>query len=124
LANVVHARRPAALNSRWRGGPTRVHYIGQYYDYAAVDQWLAGEGIEEVSEGIHDGFAITAIMMTVDPNLVRMSERVATGKFSINGVELAPAAKTIELGKKVVEFRADATVKAIEKAIGARRKGK
>ncbi len=114
----------ADLNAHWGGGTTRVHfipqYIPQYFDYTEVDQWLAGEGVKEVSEGIHDGFAITAIMMTVDPKLVRMKERGAAGKFSINGVELAPAPKTIEWGKKIIEFRAKATVKAIEKAIAGR----
>jgi creatinine amidohydrolase len=104
----------------FKRGPTRVHFIPEYYDYSGVDQWLAGEGIEEVSEGLHDSFAITAIMMTVDPNMVRMKEREAAGKFSINGVELAPAAKTIEWGKKVIDYRTKLTVEAIKKAIAAR----
>ncbi|HVC94978.1 MAG TPA: creatininase family protein [Pirellulales bacterium] len=102
------------------GGPTRVYFIPEYYDYTAVDEWLAGQGIKEVSEGFHDSFAITAIMMTVDPNTVRMTERGDAGKFSINGVDLAPAPKTIEWGKKIIEYRANATVKAIKKALVGR----
>jgi hypothetical protein len=43
---------------------------------------------------LHDDFAITAIMMTVDPTTVRMKQRLAADKFRINGVELAPADKT------------------------------
>ncbi|HEX7379321.1 MAG TPA: hypothetical protein VF278_19520, partial [Pirellulales bacterium] len=70
----------------------------------------------------HDDFAITALLMTVDPGLVRMKERGAAGKFSINGIELAPAPKTIEWGKRIIDFRADATVRAIEKSIGAGRR--
>ncbi len=101
-----------------RGGTTRVHFIPEFYNYTEVDQWLAGQGIKEVPEGLHDSFAITAIMMTVDPNTVRMKERVDAGKFSINGVDLATAPKTIEWGKKIIEYRASTTVKAIKKALG------
>jgi creatinine amidohydrolase/Fe(II)-dependent formamide hydrolase-like protein len=106
-----------ALDAKWKGGKTRVHFIPEYYNYPAVTKWLEEQGVKQVPEGIHDDFAITAIMMTVDPNTVRMKQRLAAGKFHINGVELAPAEKTIEWGKRIVDFRADATVKAIHKAI-------
>jgi creatinine amidohydrolase/Fe(II)-dependent formamide hydrolase-like protein len=106
-----------ALDAKWKGGKTRVHFIPEYYNYPAVTKWLEEQGIKQVPEGFHDDFAITAIMMTVDPNTVRMKQRLAAGKFRINGVELAPAEKTIEWGKKIVDFRAEATVKAIHKAI-------
>jgi hypothetical protein len=46
-----------------------------------------------------------------------MAQRIAAGKFRINGVELAPAEKTIEWGRKIVDYRAGATVDAIHKAI-------
>src|SRR5436190_2612827 len=59
------------LNAKWADGKTRVHFIPEYYDYPGVTKWLAGQGIKQVSEGIHDDFAITAIMMTVDPTTVR-----------------------------------------------------
>jgi creatinine amidohydrolase/Fe(II)-dependent formamide hydrolase-like protein len=106
------------LHSRWGASGPRVHFVAEYYDYDEVAAWLEKEGLHQVPEGLHDDLAVTAILMTVDPNLVRMKERGAAGKFSINGVELAPAAKTIELGKRIVDFRADATVRAIERAIG------
>jgi creatinine amidohydrolase len=106
------------LNDHWGASGPRVHFIAEYYDYDEVAEWLEKEGLHQVPEGYHDDLAVTAILMTVDPNLVRMKERGAAGKFSINGVELAPAAKTIELGKRIVDFRASATVRAIERAIG------
>ena len=108
------------LGERWSKSGPRVHYIAEYYDYAEVAEWLEKEGIHQVPEGFHDDFAITALLMTVDPNLVRMKERGAAGKFSINGVELAPAPKTIEWGRRIIDFRANATVRAIERAIGAK----
>jgi creatinine amidohydrolase len=105
------------LNKKWAGGRTKVHFIREYYDYPAVTKWLKEQGIEQKSEGIHDDFAITAIMMTVDPASVRMKQRVAANRFRINGVELAPVEKTLAWGKKIVDFRADATVAAIRKAL-------
>jgi creatinine amidohydrolase/Fe(II)-dependent formamide hydrolase-like protein len=106
------------LNAKWSGGKARAYYIPEYYDYSGVKKWLEKEGIKEKPEGWHDDFAITAIMMTVDPSTVRMKQRIAADKFRINGIELAPAEKTIEWGKRIVDFRAEATVKAIRKAIG------
>jgi len=77
---------------------------------------LEQQGIKQASEGLHDDFAVTAQMMVVDPTTVRMKQRIAAGKFRINGVELAPAEKTIEWGKKIIDFRAETTVNAIRKA--------
>ncbi|MSR53357.1 MAG: creatininase family protein [Gemmataceae bacterium] len=106
------------LNEKWAGeGKTRLHYIAGYYNYPDVAKWLKAQGIVEKDEGHHDDFAITAMMMTVDPNSVRMKQRIAADKFRINGIELAPAEKTIEWGKKIVDLRADATAKAIRKSI-------
>lgn len=107
----------ARLNEKWADGKTRVHFIPAYYDYPGVTKWLTEQGIKQVPEGIHDDFAITAIMMTVDPSTVRMKQRIAAKKFRINGVELEPAEKTIEWGKKIVDFRAERTVKAIREAL-------
>jgi creatinine amidohydrolase len=108
----------AKLNAKWAGGKTRVHFIPEYYDYPRVTRWLEKEGIKQKSEGLHDDFVITAIMMTVDPTTVRMKQRIAADKFRINGIELAPAEKTIEWGKRIVDFRAEATVRAIKKSVG------
>jgi creatinine amidohydrolase len=107
----------ARLNAKWAGGKTRVHFIPEYYDYPGVEAWLDGQGVKQVDEGLHDDFAITAQMMVVDPTTVRMKQRVAAKKFSINGVELAPAEKTVEWGKKIIDFRAEATAKAVRKAL-------
>ncbi|HLJ09738.1 MAG TPA: creatininase family protein [Planctomycetaceae bacterium] len=108
----------AALNAKWAGGKSRVHFIPEYYDYAGVESWLKTQGIEQTPEGLHDDFAITAQMIAVDPATVRMKQRIAAGKFRINGIDLAPAEKTIEWGRKIVEHRAEITVSAIRRAIG------
>ena len=63
-------------------------------------------------------------MMGVDPTTVRMKERIAAGKFSIHGVPLAPAERTIALGRELVDYIATTTADAIRKAIGSSRSRK
>jgi creatinine amidohydrolase/Fe(II)-dependent formamide hydrolase-like protein len=112
----------ARLNVKWAGDKTRVYFIPEYYDYPGVTKWLEKLGVKQVNEGLHDDFAITAQMMVVDPSTVRMKQRVAADKFRINGIELAPAEKTIDWGKKIIDYRAEVTVQAIRKGLPMRPK--
>ncbi len=100
------------LNARWIGTP-RVLFVPEYYDYPGVTRWLESQGVKEVDEGHHDDVGISIQMMLVDPELVRMKERVAAGKFSINGVPLAPLDRTLALARRLVDYRAETTVAAI-----------
>jgi creatinine amidohydrolase len=106
------------LNAQWSAGKTKVHFIPEYYDYGGVKKWLEQQGVRQADEGLHDDFAITAQMMAVDPTTVRMKQRLAAKKFRINGIDLAPPEKTIAWGKKIIEYRAEQTAKAIRKAAG------
>ena len=105
------------LNERW--GTRAAHFIPEFYRYADVFEYMESElGIAEPErEGLHDDFVITAIMMTVDPTTVRYDQRVAAGKASINGLSIEPKGKTIEIGRKLLQFRVDQTVAAIRAAI-------
>jgi len=107
----------AHFNAKWAGSPARAHFVPEYYDYAGVTRWLEQQGIRQTDEGLHDDFAVTAQLMAVAPELVRMEQRVAAGKFHINGIELAPAEGTIAWGKKIIAFRAETTAHAIRLAI-------
>lgn len=106
----------AALSQKWRNGSTRIAYIPEFYDNAAITRHLEENGIHQTPEGLHDDFVNTAQMLAVDPQSVRMTQRIAAGNFRINGVELAPAEQTAEWGRKIFEFRAARTVKAIQAA--------
>jgi len=105
------------LNAQWKDRESRVHFISEYYDFPSVTEWLESQGIKQTAEGLHDDFAMTAMMMTIDPASVRMDQRIAAGRFRINGIDLAPADTTIAWGRRLVDFRAEATVNAIRKAI-------
>ena len=93
------------------------YFIPEYYTAIPDSSWFAKKGIFEKEEGFHDTYDITATIMTVDPKMVRMDERIKAGKFSINGVNLAPAEKTIAIGKEVVAYRAEKTIEAIKKTL-------
>jgi creatinine amidohydrolase/Fe(II)-dependent formamide hydrolase-like protein len=107
------------LNRAWAGGRTRVHHIADFYNYAQVGVFLQQNGIRQTPEGLHDDFGMTAMMLAVDPASVRTEQRIAAGKFRINGVDLAPAEKTAEWGRKLIAFRTDVAAAAIRKARGA-----
>jgi creatinine amidohydrolase/Fe(II)-dependent formamide hydrolase-like protein len=108
----------ADLSARWAGGKTRIHYIPEYYDYpnaaAFAERTL---GWKQVDDGHHDDPIISSIMMTVDPSTVRIQQRIAKNKASINGVPLAPVEKAVAAGARIVDYRADVTVAAIRKAL-------
>lgn len=110
-----------ALNTAWAGSGVRAHFIPEYYNYADVEEFEKTElGIHEQMEGLHDDYYISAIISTVTTDGIRMPERIKAGKFTINGVPLAPIEKTIANGKKMVEFRTKVTVEAIRKSMAAK----
>jgi creatinine amidohydrolase/Fe(II)-dependent formamide hydrolase-like protein len=106
------------LNANWSEEP-RLHFIPEYYNFPEVTEWLATQGIEQEDEGLHDDYGFAATIMTVDPDMIRMDQRIAKGLFHINGVELSPTEKTIEMGKKLIDWRANIAVEAIRKSMAA-----
>ncbi len=107
------------LNERWTDA--HAHYIPEYYDNNGVVAFMENElGIAEgESDGFHDFYWITALQMVTDPATVRYDQRVAKGLASINGVSIMPKEKTIDVGRRLMRWRADQTVKAIKAAISA-----
>ena len=109
------------LSAKWTGG-ARIFHVPEYYNWTSpggVRQFVNDNGIPEnaTAEGIHDEYGLTAVMMVNDPKIVRYDERVAAEKATINGIAIAPKEKTIEMGKKIVDFRAGVAVEAIKKAL-------
>lgn len=116
------------LNKKWGGATTVVHYIPEYYEQ---DMWsfdyLKTIGVRQMPDvksanraGIHSDYHYEAIMATVDSRLIRTEQRIAAGKYRVNGFDMNPPSKTIENGKKLVEYRANITVDAIRKALAKR----
>ncbi len=107
------------LSVEWASGGTSIHYIPEYYDNPLWKRWLELRSIHQVDEGLHDDVRHSAIMMVVDPATVRMEQRIEKGLFSINGVDLSPAERTIALGRELVEYQASITANAIRMATGS-----
>jgi creatinine amidohydrolase/Fe(II)-dependent formamide hydrolase-like protein len=111
--NVAGMQKVAGtLHARWGGKPA-VSYIAEYYNYVEVRSWLKTLGVNEVADGTHDEYSIASVMMLVDPMTVRMPQRIAAGKFSVNGVSLAPVEQTLANARRIVAYRAKAAVDAI-----------
>jgi creatinine amidohydrolase len=116
-----------ALNAEWKKTPCTApckdavaYFIPEFYNYADVEKFEEEAlGIHEKLEGYHDDYYISSIIATVDTNGIRMPERQKAGKFVINGVPLSPIDKTIANGKRIVQFRTDAAVAALKKAMAA-----
>jgi creatinine amidohydrolase len=113
----------AELTAKWAGA-ARIHHVPAYYNWTSQggvrDFVINTLGIpEKQSEGVHDEYGLSAVMMAADPSLIRFDDRVKAGKATINGISLEPKAKTIENGKKIIEFRVNVAVDAIKKALAA-----
>ena len=109
------------LNGRWGGSGVRVHFVREFYNpgWEATERYTEEVlGVAETrSDGHHDDIWVTAMMMVTDPAQVRFDQRVDAGLASINGVSIKPLEETIELGRRMIEFRAALTADAIREAI-------
>jgi len=119
------------LNKRWAADKARVHYLREYY---AEDQWswdfLKSLGIVQVDStppagqardrrtdtrnGMHDDIYYEAQIAVQNPALIRAEQRLKAGQFTLHGVDLAPVSKTVDLGRKLAEYRAGITARAFE----------
>ena len=126
-----------SLNTKWRGEGVGVHYLAEYY---TQDPWsyeyLKKLGIVQVDKtpppgeradrpahtrnGIHDDIYYEAQAAVQDPNLIRAEERRKAGQFHLHGVQLESVAKTVELGRKLAEYRATITAEAFRRSAAAR----
>lgn len=113
-----------ALREEWAGEGVVIAHIPEYYNYGDVLEYQkTALGIDEDPrlEGLHDDYYITTIIMNDDPEFVRFQQRVDADKASINGISILPLEKALEHGRRLIEFRTDATVAAMEAAIAEQR---
>lgn len=108
-----------ALNEAWAGSGATAYFIPEYYNYDDVLKYMEEElgYVETVDDGHHDDYYITTLMMVTDPTAVRYHQRVAAGHATINGLSIAPIHQALEVGKRLMEFRVNVTVEAIQAAM-------
>jgi creatinine amidohydrolase/Fe(II)-dependent formamide hydrolase-like protein len=106
-----------SLADKWKGSGVRAAYVAAYYDYDQVEKFEHDVlGVHEKSEGYHDDYYTASISVAIDPNGVRLPERMKAHKTSINGVDLA-SPKAIDDGKKIIAYRTAVAVKAIRQLL-------
>jgi len=123
-----------ALNNKWKNETARVHYLREYY---SEDMWsyefLKARGIVQIDKtpppgerpdrpthtrnGMHDDIYYEAQIAVQDPKLIRMEQRLKAGLFTLHGVNQAPIAKTIDLGKRLAEYRAGIAANAFKRSL-------
>lgn len=109
------------LNIRWAESRVRAHFIVEFYSPGWENTENYTEEVLGVAEGEHDGHHddmwVTSMMMVTDPETVRYEQRVEAGLASINGVDISDLEKAVELGRKMVNYRARTTAEVIRNAI-------
>lgn len=102
------------LNRDWAAKPARAHAILEYYraSESGFGQLLESRGYPANEVGTHAGLADTALMMALDPDLVR-TDRLQPGE----GVNGDPRHATADLGALGVALVVDRTVAAIKQAV-------
>ena len=108
----------AALSREWAGSGTDIIHVPEYYDNPRWSAWITEQGIHEELEGLHDDVRHSSLMMLVDTAYVRAGSRMAAGLFRINGVELAPVERTLELARRLASYQAKVTADAIRARLG------
>lgn len=109
------------LDKRWSNDGVNAYFIGEFYSPGWEDTEQYTEKVlgaaQTKNDGHHDDMWVTAMMMVTDPEAVRYRQRMDAGLASINGFDISDLEKTVELGRKMVAFRAKNAADAIQKAI-------
>ena len=111
------------LNDRWQDEVARAHFVVEFYSPGWEDTERYTEEMlgvaETASDGYHDDIWVTAMMAVTDPEQIRYRQRLDAGLASINGVDLQPLRETMELGSKMLDFRARYTADVIRRTLAA-----
>ena len=108
----------ARLNREWKGARARAHAVDAYYRASDVElkEILVARGFRADELGTHAGLTDTALMLAVDPRLVRV-DRLRPGGAGVAG---DPTRATAEIGRVGTDLIVARTVDAIRKAIASR----
>lgn len=102
---------------RYRTGGKLIHFLPEYYNYDKLRALVENRGISMVQQpGVHDDIVFSSLLALIDPSLIRLDQRIASGLTSVGATSLIPLETTLLLARDLVEFRTSETVKAIQTA--------
>jgi creatinine amidohydrolase len=112
-----------ALNAKWKSVGAKAIFIDKYGNNVPNEGCCGHPGedvvdVHEKIEGLHDSYMMSAMIMTLDVNSVRLPERIKAGKTTTNAINLLPLEKTLADGRKLIDFRAEETAKEIRSRSG------
>lgn len=114
----------AKLNREWAAQPgCKVHALVDYYRVTQTTyvQALAGRGFSPDEIGSHAGLADTALMLAIDPSMVRQDALARAAKAgAVEGVHGDPRRASAELGQLGVDVIVDKSVQQIRQLTQAR----
>ena len=112
----------ARLNREWASTPVRVHAIEAYYQAATAGfrDLLRARGYRPDELGEHAALPDTALMLAIDPGLVRPSPPEARVPGAGTGADGDPRRASAELGRLGIDLIIERTVAAIRRSISQR----
>ena len=106
------------LSGAWAGEDVLVAHIREYYNYGDVLQYqnevLGKVELNKDLDGYHDDYYISSLILNDGPEHIRLEQRERVNLAHINSLWIEEA-EMREIGRKIAQFRADATVDAIER---------
>lgn len=112
----------AKLNREWAGQPCKVLALVDYYRVTQTDfvKALEAKGFSDDVIGTHAGLADTALMLAVDPSMVREKALSAAPRPGpADGVHGDPRLATAELGRLGTDLIVERSVQLIRAATAA-----
>jgi creatinine amidohydrolase/Fe(II)-dependent formamide hydrolase-like protein len=114
---AIEERVATRLNREWAALPvTRVHALVDYYRVTQNEyvEWLKSRGFTLEEIGTHAGLADTALMLAIDPSMVRLEGLAQGPKVGVkDGVHGDPRRATAELGQAGVDKIVETSVARI-----------
>jgi len=105
------------LTGEWKDENVKVLHIADYYDGAknGQDAWLTSLGFTPEQIGTHAGLADTSELMALNESMIRPDKRNAYKQvdFEVIGAVGDASKASADIGKKLLELKIEAAVKAI-----------
>jgi len=106
-----------SLNDKWKGAGATVYYLDeQYTREGRLDEAFLKDSMgitEPKNDGHHDNLVQTALLYLDDPANVRYEQRAKANLLSINGVSIRDEAWLRNVGQRLVAWRVNRSVAAI-----------